>query len=91
MTVAWDVPANGQFVDGVWQVGTDIQPGVYRTIPPEGSLGITNCYWARLSGLGGDFDDIIANENTDSPTQVEIMDSDVAFKASGCGEWSKVE
>ena len=91
MTVSWSVPANDKFSDGVWRIGSDIKPGIYRTIPPEGALGLTNCYWARLSGLSGDFDDIISNENTDSPTQVEIMESDIAFKANGCGEWSRVE
>ena len=91
MTVAWSVQANDRFTDGIWRVGADIKPGIYRTIPPESRSGLPGCYWARLSGLGGDFDDIIANENTGASTQVEIQGSDVAFKSDGCGEWNKVE
>jgi hypothetical protein len=43
------------FGPGTHLVGTDIEPGVYRT---EGEI----TYFARLSGLSGEFSDIIANE-----------------------------
>ncbi len=85
MVVGWAPPSNDGFSDGVWRIGHDIPPGLYRVIPSG------NCYWARLSGLSGNLDDIIANENTRDPTQVEIASTDAAFKSSGCGDWSKVE
>ena len=86
MTVGWDVPANETIIDGVWRVGEDIQPGIYRTVPPgEG------CYWKRLSGLSGEFGDIIANDFTENPAQVEIKATDYAFSSDDCGTWSKVE
>lgn len=42
------------FGPGIHLVGTDIEPGVYRT---TGEI----TYFARLSGLTGEFSDIIAN------------------------------
>ncbi len=87
MIIGWDVPANETILDGTWRVGEDIQPGIYRTIPPEGLGG---CYWQRLSGLGGEINDIIANDLTDSPAQVQIKASDYAFSSEDCGTWSKV-
>lgn len=66
---------------GVFLVGEDIQPGTYST---EGS----SCYWARLSGVSGDFDDIISNGNLDGPGYVTIAESDSAFETTRCGEWT---
>ncbi len=54
------------FGDGMYIVGTDIQPGTYK------NSGQANCYYARLSGFGGTTDDIIANDNTDASTIVTI-------------------
>ena len=85
MVVDWAVPANDSFGDGLWRVGKDIGPGIYRAIPAG------SCYWARLSGLSGSLNDILANENVSDPTYVEILDTDVAFKSTRCGNWDKVE
>ena len=38
-----------------------------------------SCYWGRLSGLSGDLDDIIANDNANGPFYVTVMESDVAL------------
>lgn len=74
------------FGDGTWLVGTDIEPGLYR------ANDASFCYWARLSGLGGDLGDIIANEiGSGFSLVVEIMPSDRAFETSGCGEWAPLE
>lgn len=62
---------------GTYIIGTDIQPGIYR-----GETGIDpldSCYWARLSGLSGDFDSLKANDNNIGQFYVEILDSDYAF------------
>ena len=85
MVVDWPVPANETFTDGTWRIGHDIQPGLYRVVPND------FCYWERLSGLSGGFDDIIANDNTSSPSYVEVKATDVAFKSQNCGTWLKVE
>lgn len=71
------IPGSGTFI-----VGEDIQPGTYRT---EGGTGL--CYWARLSGLSGEFHDIITNGLPEGPGYVTIAASDVAFETSSCGQW----
>ncbi|MCD7437291.1 hypothetical protein K4B79_03535 [Streptomyces lincolnensis] len=74
--------------DGTYIVGDDIRPGTYRTDGPEESV-IPNCYWARLSGTSGEFDEIIANANTAGPTTVTISASDGAFQTTGCKTWKR--
>jgi hypothetical protein len=73
------------FGDGIYIVGSDIEPGTYRT---NGGRG---CYFARLSGFGGTLGEIIANENTDAPAIVTISPSDRGFKSVRCGVWTKFE
>ena len=72
------------FGDGTYQVGTDIQPGTYRT--REGSSG---CYYERLSGFSGEFDDILANGNADAPAIIAIKPTDAGFTSQDCGTWTK--
>jgi len=72
------------FEDGNFIVGTDIEPGTYRT--RKASSG---CYYSRLSGFGGSLDEIISNENTDSPAVVTIADTDKGFKSNRCGLWTQ--
>lgn len=73
------------FGSGTQVVGEDVQPGIYET----GLLGegvFDGCYWERLSGFSGDFDEIIANNNVVVHDVVEIMNSDVGFD-SDCDAW----
>lgn len=72
------------FGDGIFIVGTDIEPGTYR------SSGESGCYYARLNGFGGTSDDIIANQNTDSSAIVTIAASDAGFQSSNCGTWTRM-
>ena len=71
------------FSDGIYIVGTDIQPGTYK------STGGSGCYYSRLSGFTGTLDDILANENTDGVAIVTIAGSDAGFKSARCGTWNK--
>ena len=73
------------FADGVHLVGVDIQPGTYRT-----TVAAESCYWARLSGTSGAFDDIIANDLGEGPRVVTISATDVAFESSRCGAWTDI-
>ena len=66
---------------GTYRVGADLAAGLYRGDGSTGTLG--SCYWARLSGLSGEFDDLIANDNPEGQFFVEIMDTDAAFE-TGC-------
>lgn len=71
------------FGEGTYRVGEDIQPGTYRLRrDPE------FCYWERLSGFSGGFDDIKANDLTDHHTVVTIDRSDAGFKSDDCGMWT---
>jgi hypothetical protein len=63
-------------------VGSQIAAETYR------AAGGTDCYWARLSGLGGGVNDIIANGDAVGPAIVTIEPSDAAFESDGCGTWS---
>lgn len=77
----------GEYGAGVYAVGTDIQPGSYRTTGPgENSYG--PCYMARLSGTSGGFEDIIANDLFEGPGIVTISSEDVAIEFSGDCKWT---
>ena len=84
-TAATPVPsAAASFGDGTWIVGSNIQPGTYRSSSTGGG-----CYWERLSGFSGGFGDIIANEITDELSLVEISSTDAGFSTQDCGTWKK--
>lgn len=72
------------FSDGIYIVGTDIQPGTYK------SSGGSSCYYERLSGFGGTLDEIIANEIARGTAIVTIAASDAGFKSERCGTWSLI-
>ena len=75
---------NPNFGDGTQRVGSDIEPGTYRT--REGSPG---CYYARLSGFGGELGNIIANDNANGPAVVTIEPTDAGFESRRCGTWTQ--
>jgi hypothetical protein len=77
-------PPETSFDDGIWLVGEDIAAGTYRA---EGD----GCYWARLSGVSGELDDVIANGNPSGPAIVRIAKSDHAFESQRCGTWEKID
>jgi hypothetical protein len=73
------------FGEGKFIVGTDIAPGTWRSSASSGG-----CYWERLSGFGGTFGDIIANNFSSSIEVVTIAPGDAGFESSGCGTWTKI-
>jgi hypothetical protein len=77
-------PVNPQpgFGDGTYQVNVTVAPGTYRT-----RAAATGCYWERLSGFGGTFSEIIANDFLNGTAIVTIAPTDVGFRTSGCGRW----
>lgn len=68
--------------DGIFAVGSDIRPGLYKSTDNFG------CYWARLSSF--DTFDIIDNGNTDGPLVLQVRSTDVAIELSGCSDLRKV-
>lgn len=69
--------------NGTFQVGRDIKPGTYVST----STGTFGGYWERLSCATGDFDCIIANENTEGQSFVTILKTDKYFSTSRMGTW----
>ena len=72
------------FGDGRWSIGAEVSPGIYAATGGEA------CYWERLSGFSGDFDDIISNDFGDSRPTVEIASTDKGFDTSNCGRWMPI-
>lgn len=69
--------------DGVYNVGTDIVPGVYTSAGPVGN-GV--CYWKRL---GDDAKQPLDNAMSKRPQIVRIEPTDKTFKTDGCQTWQK--
>ncbi|MGY1811986.1 hypothetical protein ACI79R_04305 [Blastococcus sp. SYSU D00820] len=73
------VPGTGLFL-----VGSEIAPGTYRA--SDGG----DCYWERLSGLSGEFDELITNGFGAADATVTVRAGDVAFSSDGCGTWQRI-
>ncbi len=83
-SVVTAAPAHAQpaFGDGTYQVGTSIEPGLYR------SLGGPGCYWARSSDASGSVGSIIANRlMSGGRAVVEVEEDDAVFSTQRCGTW----
>lgn len=74
--------------NGIHRVGDDIEPGTYTTdgVDPDGLFPF--CYYAWLSGLSGELEDIIANNNIEGPGTVVVAEGDAALELSGDCEWT---
>lgn len=72
----------GVIPQGKWVVGAHIEAGLYQ------AEGGDTCYWERLSGVSGEFDDLITNDLPSGSAIVEISSNDYAFNSFGCGEWN---
>jgi len=70
----------GVFAPGTYVVGKDIQPGTYRGQAGNDLFG--SCYWARLNGLSGELDDIIANDNAEGQFYIEVKGTDFALETA---------
>lgn len=67
--------------NGTFAVGSKIKPGTYYS-------GSTNgCYWARLSGASGSFDEIRANDFGSGQRIISISPGDKYVEFSDCGSW----
>ncbi|MEO5724801.1 MAG: hypothetical protein ABIQ39_07505 [Ilumatobacteraceae bacterium] len=80
-------PVIDSFGDGDWAVGSQLSAGRWST---DGDPSSVNCYWERDRGFTHTFGDIVANNNTNGKTTVEIRSKDVRFTSDGCGTWRKV-
>lgn len=69
--------------DGTFQVGTDIQPGTYKSSGNDGGM----CYWERSKDASGDPDSILSNDNVTGSSYVTITKTDKVFKTTDCKDW----
>lgn len=69
---------------GVFDVGTDVQPGRYQSTGP-----VENCYWERLDAAG----EVIDNNFVTATSQVQVtVDAgDFSLHLDGCGELVRIE
>jgi len=72
------------FGEGNWVVNEQISPGRYQ------SAGAGSCYWERISDFSGGMGTILANDNVDGSTVVDILPDDVGFNSARCGTWTLV-
>lgn len=77
--------------DGIHRVGEDIEPGDYTTAGPEADSIVPMCYYARLSGTSGEFDEIIANNNLEGSGTVTVAEGDAALELTGGCEWELMD
>lgn len=75
---------------GTWIVGTDMQPGTYRSSGPNDTVGY--CMWSRHSVITGDpFEGIVASDGTKSGQMVvTIAPTDKMFITKGCAPFERV-
>jgi hypothetical protein len=73
--------------DGDFQVGTDVEPGTYRTTGNSDGM----CYWERAKDASGELDSLLANDNVSGTGYVTVKPTDKIFKSSGCGDWEAVD
>jgi hypothetical protein len=81
----------GQIGPGEWLVGTDVQPGTYRSDGPAEPGGY--CMWSRKDAAGaGPLDNIIASDGSYDAGQmlVTIAATDVVFRTRGCAPFQPV-
>ncbi|MEU4364281.1 hypothetical protein [Promicromonospora sp. NPDC023987] len=73
-----------QVTDGTWSVGSDVQPGTYRTKEAVSS----NCYWEITAG-GSNGSDIIENDIPGGGYPVVTVQDGQVFTSARCGTWAK--
>jgi hypothetical protein len=72
--------------DGDFQVGSDLEPGTYRTTGNSDGM----CYWERAKEASGEMDSLLANDNVTGTSYVTVKATDKLFTSSGCNDWETV-
>ncbi|TYC98640.1 hypothetical protein FQ377_10025 [Arthrobacter echini] len=84
ITAAEDAKAASTISDGIWTVGTDIEPGTYRSAAEVGS----SCYWG-IYRSGSNGDDIIENDIPGGGRPTVTLSDGQDFNSTRCGSWEK--
>lgn len=74
--------------EGVYEVGTDLAAGRFKTTGPDPSDMIPSCYWERSRNDSGEFNSIIANDNISGPGSLTLKSGEFV-KFSGSCTWTK--
>src|SRR5262245_290150 len=74
--------------DGTLIVGTDIQPGTYRS--RGAASGDQNCYWARLRDFSGATGSVLDVGVGPGQAVVTIAPTDKGFQTRNCQPWEKI-
>lgn len=79
-------PIDWSMSDGVYEVGRELEAGVYRT---EGSAAelFPSCNWKRFRAGG---QGLVASGSSTGPTTIAIEPTDGAFESRGCQAWLRV-
>ena len=83
ITASEKAVAATQIKDGMWTVGTDVEPGTYRTA----SEITSTCYWG-IYRTGSNGADIIQNDIVQGGFPTVTLKAGQDFK-SDCGVWNK--
>jgi hypothetical protein len=70
---------------GVYQIGRDLQAGLYRTSGPPASKD--SCWWERLSANDGEIKSIIAMDSVDGPSSMTVATTDKFVQFIGPCRW----
>jgi hypothetical protein len=84
---AAEAAKRGTITGGVVVVGTDIDPGVYKTDGPYRAGGEDMCYYAFKTGTDANAQ-IIDNNIVQGPATVTLKQGNV-FETSSCDDWHK--
>jgi hypothetical protein len=84
---AQTVIAQNQLKGGVYVVGRDVQPGVYRTNGPDGTNSV-GCYYAWKSGT--DSAASIVDNNITSGVATATLENGQVFEVRSCQAWTKI-
>ncbi|HEY2195778.1 MAG TPA: DUF4190 domain-containing protein [Actinomycetospora sp.] len=76
-------PDPNTFTAGTYEVGTEIQPGTYKT------TGSSYCYYERDKNLDGEIGSIIDNDIVQGQGVMQVKSSDKYIKFSGTCTWTK--
>lgn len=79
----------GTMDSGVYQVGTDVRAGRYKTAGPASDDVLGMCYWARLKNDSGEFEAIISNGAVEGPGSVTVQRGEFVELSGGC-VWDRV-
>ncbi|OLF17888.1 hypothetical protein [Actinophytocola xanthii] len=83
-TVSAPPASTTQVDDGLFEVGTDLAPGTYRTDGPDGT-NRTGCYWSRIGPSGEAVDRGVLRR----PGTVTLREGE-RFDTAGCRPWALV-